>query len=449
MADHLKLSRIAKALTDRTNGAATFDQAEQRLTMVRVAILLMADQATTAAGQAAALTAVNASFKCFGNVTLVGDLEIALVSGLPIGETMTAAANTLGAVTSDAVPPDATHVIVIGTGDLSDTAIFVRCWWNGWTAGIVPAWDDRAIGASSNPLSGAFSGALAVREVFATVLGYPRSGWRVSVASLWDPGTDPETAASGPETVYISRRLWVIGLGHLGQGLLWCLGLVPVSGMELVLQDDQNAGEENEATGLITRGDYIGRRKARIAAEWFDRPEWSTRLIERRHYGDIPLRDNDPSIVITGLDEPDPRLLIARTGFDYMIDAGIGHGAADFEALQIRILQRGVDPSSFWSSPERPKDVDRLMQQAPYRAQEVQSGRCGTLALANASVSVPFVGAAVGALTIAQAIRLASMQATPQILQMELGAPAMAVLGGENPAPNESRGSVEIRFGRN
>lgn len=448
MTDHLKQSRIAKALTDRSNGATSFDEAEARLKSVRVAIVLMPDQVTTAAGQAAALTAVNTSVKCFGSVTFIGGSGVALVSVLPIGETVCAAAKTLGAVSSALVPSDATHVILIGTGDSTSAAMFVRCWWDGWKAGIVPPWDHRAFGVAGNPLAGVFAGALAVREVFATVLGYPRSGSRVSVTSLWEPeAADPDTAAPGPETVYISPRLWFIGLGHLGQGFLWCLGLLPVRDMELVLQDDQNAGEENEATGLLTWGNFVGRRKTRVAAAWFDRPGWSTRLIERRHYGDMPILPTDPSIVITGLDEPDPRLRIAKTGFDYMLDVGIGHGPVDFEALQIRILRKGVDPAPFWSSPERPKDVDRLMQQAAYRAQEAESGRCGTLPLANASVSIPFVGAAAGALTIAQEIRLASMQTTVQMLQMELGTPHMTIVGALNPATAESRGSRQLRLG--
>lgn len=418
-----------------------------RLKGVRVAIMLMPDQATTAAGQAAALTAVNSCVKCFGNATLVGGSGVALISALPIGKTVSVAAKMLGATTSPSIPADVTHVIMIGTGDPPSARIFVRCWWNGWKAGIVPLWDRRAFGTAGNPLAGVFAGALAVRETFATVLGYPRSGSRVAVASLWEPAADPDTAPHGPKTVYISPRLWFIGLGHLGQGLLWCLGLLPVKEMELVLQDDQNAGEENEATGLLTRGDYIGKRKTRIASAWFERTGWSTRLIERRHYGDIPILPTDPSIVITGLDEPDPRLQIAKNGFDYMIDVGIGHGPIDFEALQIRVLPRGVDPSPFWSSPERPKNIESLMRKAAYRAKEAQSGRCGTLPLANASVSVPFVGAAAGALAITQAIRLASMQTTVQMMQMELGTPSMAIVGAMNPAAAKSRGSREVCFG--
>jgi hypothetical protein len=448
MKDHLKQSRIAKALTDRANGAASFDVAERRLNSVRLAIVLTPDHAATTAGQAAALTAVNTGFKCFSNVTLVADPEVVLDSPLPIGETIGNAATKLGAVVAPTIPPDSTHVIEIGNStSLSRAKVFIRCWWNGWTAGIVPAWDDRVIGASGNPLAGVFSGALAVREVFATVLGYPRCGSRVSTASLWEPGSDPETTSKGPDTVYISPRLWFIGLGHLGQGHLWCLGLLPIDGLEAALQDDQSADEENEATGLLTRGNFAGVRKARIAAKWLDRPGWSTRLIERRHYGDIPLLNDDPSIVITSLDAPGARIQIANAGFEYMIDAGIGHGPIDFEGLQIRVLRKGVNAAAFWSSPERPKSLDKLMEREAYRAHEAGSDACGALTLANASVAVPFVGAAVGALTIAQAIRLASMQTTVQMMQMELGAPGMAVVGATNPAPTESRGSIEVRFG--
>ena len=129
-----------------------------------------------------------------------------------------------------------------------------------------------------------------------------------------------------------------------------------------------------------------------------------------------------------------------------MIDSGVGHGPVDFEALQIRVLKKGVDPTRFWSSPGRPKNVDKLLEQSAYRAKEAEPDRCGTLTLANASVAVPFVGAAVGALTIAQAVRLASMQPTVQMMQMELGAPGMAIVSVTNPAPIESRGSTQVRF---
>jgi hypothetical protein len=168
--------------------------------------------------------------------------------------------------------------------------------------------------------------------------------------------------------VYLPRRLWFIGLGHLGQGFLWNLGLLPVTGALAMLQDDQTAGEENEATGLLTAEGDEGRRKTRIAARWLEGLGWPTALIERRHFGDIRLQSNDPAVVVTGLDAPEARVKIARAGFAYMVDAGVGHGPVDFENTQIRILRSGVDAQAFWSAPERHKDVDALMKRAAYQS---------------------------------------------------------------------------------
>jgi len=49
----LTRSRIVKALTDRGDGGVGYDAAETRLSKIRIAIVLGADQAGTAAGQAA------------------------------------------------------------------------------------------------------------------------------------------------------------------------------------------------------------------------------------------------------------------------------------------------------------------------------------------------------------------------------------------------------------
>jgi hypothetical protein len=239
-------------------------------------------------------------------------------------------------------------------------------------------------------------------------------------------------------------HLWFIGLGHLGQGYLWNLGFLPAAGAA-ILQDDQTAELENEATGLLTATTDIGTRKTRVAAKWLERAGWETFLVERRYRGDTPLKDRDPPIVLTGLDDPLPRIEVARARFPYMIDAGVGHGSVDFESLQISVLDSVSctnDPSRLWSAKADPKNVAGLLLKEAYQ-QRAAEDRCGAFLLAQASVAVPFVGAAVGALVITQAIRLASMLRTSQILTMQLGSPAMA-RGMLNPVPVESFGSVGI-----
>ena len=100
-----------------------------------------------------------------------------------------------------------------------------------------------------------------------------------------------------------------------------------------------------------------------------------------------------------------------------MIDAGVGHGPADFETLQISLLKKGTDPTRFWYAKKRPKDVEALLRQRAYQLHSAEFGACGTVSLAQASVAVPFVGAAVGALVIGQALRLASMLETVPVVR--------------------------------
>jgi hypothetical protein len=250
---HLKKSRLVKAIVDRPGNSLDFAAAEARLAAIRVAIVLGASHANTAAGQAAALTAAVTSVKCFGGATLVTTCDQKLMRPLPIATTIGGAAAAFGARVGTTIPEGTTHTIMIGdsarTEGANAKAAFVTCWWNGWLAGIVPAWEERALGASRTSASGIFAGALAVREIFATVLGLPRAGTRVSVASLWTPWADVERAGAGPVEVYLPPKLWFIGLGHLGQGFLWSLGLLPATGSHAVLQDDQKAG--NLTTGVV------------------------------------------------------------------------------------------------------------------------------------------------------------------------------------------------------
>lgn len=441
---HLKRSRIAKTMTDRAD-SIDYEAAEQRLSNVSLSIVVSAEAASSVAGQAAALTAVATGMKCFERVNLCGTFSVPLCIPIPLGATIEAAAKALGAQIVSALPACSTHVVFIGPA--FDVEVFaVRCWWDKWIGGALPQWDDRPIGESTNPLAGIVAGAMAIREVFATVLGDPRTGKRPVIFSLWEPWNLPTKADSGPTSFYIPKQLWIIGLGHLGQGVLWSLGMLPAAGTLAVLQDDQFAGEENEATGLLTSVDKVGQRKTRIAAEWLEAKGWDTSILERRHHGDIKLEPNDPPIVITGLDDPVPRVEIAGVGFEYMIDVGVGHGSRDFESLQIRVLCPGDDARKFWAHPSDPKNVDALLALDAYQKIEKSNEVCGAFSLASASVAVPFVGAIVGALVIAQAIRLTCMRDTCRMLQMDLGSPELVTSGDMVSLPRRNLGGVAVQL---
>jgi hypothetical protein len=447
MPNHWRRSRVTKALTDRI-GAGSFSEAEALLDAVRVSIVIGVDQLLTAAGQAAALTAIATARKCFGRVTLVTKDDAPLLMPLPLGETLRKAARRLGARVATQPSGVTTHTIRIGNADRND-GWNIRCWWDRWLSGT-RALDHDATGDSRMPLAGAFSAAMAVRQVFACVVAGRNLHERDVSISLWTPWLPFEPALIGPDQFDVPDKLWLLGLGHLGQGFVWNLGFLPCQGdRRVVLQDDQTIGDENEATSLLVIAGDIGKRKTRVAANWLEACGWKTEQIERRHWGDIVIRPEDPPYLLCGLDRLEPRLTMARHGFDYMIDAGVGHGPVDFEGIQLRTIAKGASLESLWcesANAEGQGSSERLLAKPAYVELEQRLGKCGTFGFAEASVAVPFVGAATGALVIAQAIRLASLQAVPRFLQVELGSPEMATLGGLITAPSVNLGSCSIEL---
>jgi hypothetical protein len=441
MNSHWNRSRVTKALTDAQE--IEFGEAEQRLDAVRLAVTVSSEQAHTAAGQAAALTAVATAAKCFGHADLLLKKDEPLVRPLPIGATLASAARNLGADVLRHDPPGITHWVSIGCNEEMHN-FHVRCWWDGWCTGILPRWNARLQGDSSNPLAGVFSGALAVREAFADIRADGRAGTRESIISLWAPWANPMDTNCSPSTIYIPLKLWVIGLGHLGQGYLWSLSFLPEHGDLVVLQDYQKVGEENETTGIITKAADVGKRKTRVAAAWLESLGWPTALIERRFAEDMKPHAEEPAIALSGLDDPKPRIAIAKAGFPYLIDSGVGHGPCDFEILQIRVLQANDTPT--WINTAQTRSIDNLLKRRAYQTQAKEHDRCGAFALAEASIAVPFVGAAVGALAITQAIRLATMCETVRIMQMELACPEMTTYGQLRPAPTTNLGGVPVRL---
>jgi hypothetical protein len=87
--------------------------------------------------------------------------------------------------------------------------------------------------------------ALAINEAFLHVSGeLPSAGRRTTGLDLWslEPGDAwLSPAPDEPASTMLPSKLWLIGLGHLGQAYLWGLGLLPYAApgkVSLVLQDN-------------------------------------------------------------------------------------------------------------------------------------------------------------------------------------------------------------------
>ena len=444
MTNHWKRSRITKALTDAAR-VSSFGDAEARLDAIHIAIVVGADQAVTAAGQAAALTAIVAARKCFGRVTLVSGTDASLVAKLPLGATLQRAARRLGARVSRKPPARTTHTIIIGDASRGD-GWSIHCWWDRWLSGTCA--HGETVGDSRLALSGVFR-----RGTRRTPSLRRRSCWKAAPREGCDDfslgAMDGRGSCNiGPESFDVPDQFWFLGLGHLGQGFIWNLCLLGAKSGRAVVQDDQTIGEENEATSLLVSNGDIGEKKTRISARWLSTAGWTADIIERRHHGDIHLTPGDPPYLLSGLDRIEPRRVMAKHGFEYMIDAGLGHGPHDFEGIQLRVVAKGGSSDDLWSAanPTLETALSDRQTGAAYKDLEKQIGQCGIVSFAEASTSVPFVGAATGALVIAQAIRLASLEPIARFLHMELGAPEMVSVANFVDRPSVNVGSLALQL---
>jgi hypothetical protein len=150
----------------------------------------------------------------------------------------------------------------------------------------------------------------------------------------------------------------------------------------------------------------------------------------------------------TGAADGDVEPVAAIEEFDvprHVVARGRGHGPHDFEGIQLRVIAKGVSADDLWNAPDDAIEAKLAERKASgaYKDLEARIGQCGVVSFAEASTSVPFVGAAAGALVLAQAIRLASMNSTARFLQMQMSAPDMVSVAEFTEQPMKNLGALE------
>jgi len=410
-------SRIRAALVN--TGRHSFSEAEEKLAASRLTIEVGDAAARTAAGQAAFLTATVTATRCFGRVEVEGSLDAPILCPLPIeAKSLSDAARQFGANTER--ENELAPTVLIGSGVAAGNGL-VQAYWDGWIAGCAPGRNPRTIGRGDCALAGVASGALAVGQAFLAAQGDVRGGQFEQQLSLWSPETG-DGGASGPgppmNEIYLPKDLWFIGLGNLGQAYLWSLTMLPYPRPEdvmLFFQDDQLVGKENWGTSILVQRGKYGMLKTRVAENWALARGFQARRIDRRLDSNLRRSDSEPGIALAGLDGMPARCLLGHRGFEYIIDSGLGATVDDYRRFRINVFDSARNPADHFQGLEgQTKEVTQELLQLPaYQAlarSRADSG-CGAAMLADIAVAVPFVSALVGALTITQAIRIASGEA--------------------------------------
>lgn len=421
-----KLHRLAKRALD-VGTAETIDEAMELFAGYRLRLVIGSAEAADPHHQAALLTAVALAKRVFlGGVIVDGDLNQQQLTPLPLGPTLADAVTTLGGrieSCSDEMPLISFDIQSIA----KEGQFHIRPVFAGWRGGIVPARSNVTIApAPVMPLAPMVAAALAVNEAFMFVSGdFGPSGRRPVGISLWAPNVAQDWLArddSEPVVSLLPTRLWLIGLGHLGQAYLWALGLLPYQDpkqLSLVLQDIDIITPSTGSTSILSDADLVGQKKTRAMAAWAEQRGFNTAIQERRFDGFCKRQAEEPAIALCGLDNVIGRQALDTAGFDFAVEAGLGSGHQDFRAIQVHTLPASRPAKDIWKSSIQSEDA--TMKPAYRRMIERgELDRCGVTLLAGKAVGAPFVGATAATLVISEVLRLLHGGTISELIDLDL-----------------------------
>lgn len=392
-------------------GDATLPLDAARSQLERAAVIFSCsdDAANAPWGQAALLSAVACAICSFrGGVFLQGEFEQSVCVGNWMPTQLRRMLEAAGCRPEE--PPE--HAVHIHVGaDAKPGAASLCCWADGWVAVTSPNAPDHEP-MLGNEISGALAGALAVTEAFRMiVLRDLTAGKRTQRLSALTPNRIEPT---GPAFELLPSGLWILGLGNLGQAILWILGLLPYAdpgGVRLVLQDMDSSGAENLGVQVLTQPSWIGRKKARAAAEWAEARGFRT-AVNELPFSMTSVRDvNLPGLALVGVDNIETRKYAARpeAKFDLVIDAGLGATPAEVFDIRIhgfpgtRTLQDAWPDAAVAAGAAQ---ANSLCGNLESLVNQRRLDRCGALTIAGQGVGLPSTAVAAAAIQVAQACRV-------------------------------------------
>ena len=421
------LHRLVKQALD-SGEASSIAEAEAMFRRYTVTFEVGETEAGDPLHQVALLTGVPLARRVFlGGVGVSGAVEAALRVPLPLGKTLADAIFALGGAVGGGLGGP---VISIGGGPRPRAQGFhVRTTSAGWRGGIVPGHSELApVPGSAMPLAAMLSAALAVNEAFTYVGGRSGAAGRRAVGlSLWRPGAEINwlaDTAGEPELQYLPSKLWLVGLGHLGQAYLWALGMLPYrqdSGLSLVLQDVDRVTPSTESTGVLCDQTMVGQLKTRAMADWAEKRGFSTRIYERRFDGSFERHPDEPEVALCGIDNGLGRRALDQVGFGFVVEAGLGRGHQNFRSIRLHTLPGSRAASHLWKGTD-PNAVEDVAGRAAYQDMVAKGelDRCGVTVLAGKAVGAPFVGAAAACLAISEVLRLLHGGTLHSVVEMDL-----------------------------
>ena len=406
------LHRLAKQALD-SGDASSISEATEMLKGYRLALEIAEDDAEEESAQIALLTAVTLARRVFlGGVSVRCPAATPLRIPLPLGSTLPESVLTLGGQLGE-IRSDEPLISVAAKPTPRSATFHIRTGFAGWRGGILSAPSDLHLsGPKAMPLAPMLAAALAVSEAFSFVsTGNSAIGRRPVGMSLWTPSPSVnwfEPADSEPALRYLPSRLWILGLGHLGQAFMWGLGVLPYANpasASLFLQDFDVITPSTESTSILTDASMAGQKKTRAMASWAERRGFTAAIIERHFKSDFQRQPDEPSVAFCGVDNALARQALDQVGFDFIVEAGLGHGHRDYRTMRLHTLPGPRPASSIWNRADATESVE-LQPGYQNLLKCGQLDRCGITLLAGKAVGAPFVGAVAATLALSEILRM-------------------------------------------
>ena len=428
------LNRTAKIEIDEGR-ATTLEEADRILTQYVLQIVVGESVSESATRQATLLTAVNAASRAFlGGVRVKFQEDGPTRIGWAMGYRIASAVKALGGEMVDQLDDSYPTLIIGNVSEIPRGSIVLRTTWEGWSGGVMRGFSDRLAESTEFPLAGMLSAALGVSEAFQHVREHPVAGRRSVGLSLWNPSCDWRgESAFGEPCSYLPSKLWLVGLGHLGQAYLWALGLLPYqdrAAIEILLQDCDILKVANKSTGMLSESSSLGQRKTRIASRTLEAVGFTTTINERLFDEATRRRAAEPGVALSGLDNLIARRLLEDAGFDLVVDAGLGNTPNNYLDILVHSFPSGIkardayegveDEHSFFDKPAYQHHVQRLIESTGRTEEEIE---CGVLEIAGQSVGAAFVGCAAATLVLSEVLRALNDGPRFEVMNLFLSSP--------------------------
>jgi hypothetical protein len=212
-----------------------------------------------------------------------------------------------------------------------------------------------------------------------------------------------------PPMRHLPTRLWLIGLGNLGQAFAWALASLPYpEGCEtmLMLQDYDKMAVSNDSTSLLAVPEQPTAMKTRWVGDWLERRGFDVRHEERRFGAWTRRHHLEPGAALCGVDNAIARAALEDAGFDLVVEAGLGAGTQGFRNFSLHCFPGPKRASALWGGAAASATAPDVSTMPAYKAMKEKGvERCGLTQLASRTIGVPFVGLTAAILAVGELLR--------------------------------------------